>query len=226
MAKVSLPEHMKEQRTEEEFDPAKCGPFLTISRQFGCYGFSLGLLLLDVLNEETEGTPWQIYHKDILAKLASETNLATDLLEQQRRNKPSMFTELLQSFKRDRVPSGYEIRNRMTAIIRALAIEGHAIIIGQGGAGATQGLTNGLTVRLEAPEEWRVKKIAFRDALSETEARLRVRAKEREREYLRKLYETRYPRKPPFHLTYDCSVFSLAQIAQHVVYIMRLKKYV
>jgi len=226
MAKVSLPENMKEQRKEEEFDPETCGPFLTISRQFGCYGFSLGLLLLDILNEETEETAWQIYHKDILAKLAAETNLAADVLEQQRRNKPSMFGELLQSFKRDRVPSGYEVRNRMTAIIRALAIEGHAIIIGQGGAGATQGLTNGLSVRLEAPEQWRVKQIAFRETLSETEAKLRVRAKEREREYLRKLYETRFPRKPPFHLTYDCSVFSMAHIAQHIVYIMRLMKYV
>lgn len=223
MAKVSLSQHMKEHRESQEPDAENCGPFLTISRQFGCYGFSLGLLLLDILNEETETGSWHIYHKDILAKLATETSLAAETLEQQRRSKPSMLVDFFQSFKRDRIPSGYEIRNRITTIIRSVAVQGHAIIIGQGGAGATQDLPNGLTVRLEAPEQWRVKQIAFREGLNETEAKLRVRAKEREREYLRKLYATRFPRKPPFHVTYDCSVFSLAQIAQHISYFMRLK---
>jgi len=224
MAKVSLADHMKEHRRPQDEDLSDCGPFLTISRQFGCYGFSLGLLLLEILNEEMDQAPWKIYHKDVLARLATETNLATEFLEQQRRTKPSLIVDFFRSLKKQRVPSGHEVRNRIMTIIRGLAIEGHAIIIGQGGAGATQGLPNGTSIRLEAPESWRVKQIAFREALNETEARLRVRAKEREREYLRKLYETRYPRKPAFHLTYDCSVFSLAQIAQHVVYMMKLKK--
>jgi len=224
MAKVSLAEHMKEHRTVQEQGLDEAGPFVTISRQFGCYGFSLGLLLLDILNEETDGPSWQIYHKDILSRLATETNLATEFLEHQRRSKPSALVDFFRSLRKERVPSGYEIRNRITTIIRGLAIEGHAIIIGQGGAVATRDLQNGLTIRLEAPEAWRVKQIAFREAINETEAKLRVRAKEREREYLRKLYETRQTRKPAFHLTYDCSAFSLAQIAQHIVSMMKLKK--
>ena len=73
MAKVSLAQHMKEHRTSQEEGLDNCGPFVTISRQFGCYGFSLGLLLLDILNEETQGASWQIYHKDILSRLATYT---------------------------------------------------------------------------------------------------------------------------------------------------------
>jgi len=223
MAKVSLSEHIKERRTPQEQDFEKCGPFITIARQFGCYGVSLGLLLLEILNEHTDAAVWKMYHKEILAKLATETDLATELLEEQRRSKPSMIVDFFRSLSRERIPSGYEIRNRITTIIRGLAAEGHAIIIGQGGAGATHDLPNGLSVRLEGPEQWRVKQIAFREGLGETEAKLRVRAKEQEREYLRKLYDRRFPRKPPFHLTYDCSVFSLAQIAQHIVHMMKLK---
>ncbi len=222
MAKISLSEHMKEQRASEE-DLSKCGPFVTISRQFGCYGFSLGLLLLEILNEETEGAAWKIFHKEILATLATETNLGPEVLEKQRRDRPSMIVDFFKSFSRDRIPSGYEIRNRITAIIREMATEGHAIVIGQGGAGATQDLPNGLSIRLEGPEDWRVKQIAFREQLTETEAKLRIRAKEQEREYLRKLYETRFPRKPAFHLAFDCSVLSLAQIAQVVAQVMRLR---
>ena len=224
MARASLSEHMKEQRARQAREPANSGPFVTISRQFGCHGFSLGLLLLEILNEETEGAAWRIYHKDILARLATETNLAASLIEQERRNKPSMIVDFFRSLKRDRMPSGYEIRNRITLIIRGLAIQGHAIIIGQGGAGATQDLPNGLTVRLEAPEEWRIKQVAFREGLNEAQAKQLVREKESEREYLRKLYETRFPRKPAFHVTYDCSAFPLAHIAQHIAHMMRLTK--
>lgn len=223
MAKVSLAEHMKEHRTQ--IDPDKCGPFITISRQYGCHGFSLGLLLLDILNEMElgPGQGWKIYHKEILAKLASETNLAEEFLDQQRRAKPSMFADFLRSFSKERIPSGYEVRNRITMIIRNLATQGHAVIIGQGAAGATSDLPNGLAIRLEAPEDWRVKQVAFREGLNETEARLRIQAKEREREYLRKLYEARFARKPSFHLVYDASVFTLSQIAQSIVQAIKFR---
>jgi hypothetical protein len=223
MSKISLAEHMKEHRAAQELTPENCGPYVTISRQFGCYGFSLGLLLLEILNEQSEGPIWKIYHKEILSRLATETNLASELLEEQRRTKPSMISNFFRSFSRERIPSGYEIRNKITALIRGLAIEGYAIIIGQGGAGATQDLPNGISIRLESPEDWRVKQIAFREGLNETEAKLRIRTEEQEREYLRKIYQQRFTRKPAFNLTYDCSVFTLAQIAQHIVYMMRIK---
>jgi cytidylate kinase len=222
MAKVSLAEHMKEQRHPEE-GRENSGPFLTISRQFGCQGFSLGLLVLEILNDQPGATPWKIYHKEILETLAGETNYDTHILENQRRKKPSLIVDFFQSLSKDRIPSGYEVRNRITEIIRNLAIKGHAIIIGQGASGATQDLPNGLSVRLEAPEQWRVKQIAFRDGLTTTEAQAKIRQIEREREYLRKIYATRFPRTPPFHMTYDCSVFSLTQIAQNIVHMLHHK---
>ena len=172
MAKVSLSEDMQErpQQTEEDAEIQNAGPFVTISREFGCYGFSLGLLLMEVLNDEADPSQtWKIYHKEILARLASETKTAADLLERERRAKPRPFLDFFRAFKRDRPPSGYAIRNRITTLIRGLAVEGHAIIIGQGGAGATADLPNGLSVRLEAPLDWRVKEAAFREGLTETE---------------------------------------------------------
>jgi hypothetical protein len=131
--------------------------------------------------------------------------------------------DFFRSLGRKRSLSGYEIRNRISAIIRDLAIQGHAILIGQGGAAAVQDLHNGLSVRLEGPEEWRVKQIAFQEGLNETEAKLRVRAKERERAYLRKMYTSRLQRTPAFHVVYDCSMFTLAHIARQIVLALKLK---
>ena len=229
MAKVSLSDNMQEHPKEsaQAKDVQNAGPFVAISRQFGCYGFSLGLLLMEVLNDDAEpGEGWRIYHKEILQRLATETNMAADLLERERKAKPRLFLDFFRSLRKDRVPSGYEIRNRITSLVRSLAVDGHAILIGQGSTGATQDLPNGISVRLEAPLDWRVKEVAFREGVTETEARLRIRAKEREEAYLARVYAIRYPRKPAFHLVYDCSVFTLAQIAQHVVYAMRLRRLV
>ena len=226
MAKVSLEGHMQEQpkASQQDQEVQNAGPFVTISREYGCWGFSLGLLLMEVLNDEADAEhTWKIYHREILARLATETKLAAELLERERRAKPRPFLDFFRSFSKERVPSGHEIRNRITALIRGLAVKGHAIVIGQGGAGATYDLPNGLSIRLEAPLDWRVKEVAFREGLAETEARLRVRSMERERAYLEKVYRTRFPRRPAFHLVYDCSVFTLAQIATHIVQAMKMK---
>ncbi len=224
MARVSLPDHMRETSTLPDEDVSSAGPFVTISREYGCYGFSLGLLLLDILNEELlDGVSWKVYQREILTRLANETDTAADMLERQRLTKPKLVMDFFRSIGTRRRPSGFEIRNRISTIIRGLAIDGHALIIGQGGAGAVTGLPNGITVRLEAPEEWRVKQIAFREELTETQARMQIRDKERDRKYLHKIYQTRFPKTPAFNLVYDCSQFTLAQIAQQIVYALKLK---
>jgi hypothetical protein len=213
----------------EHLDPGmdgleNAGPYLAISRQFGCHGFSLGLMLLDRLTDVTE-EHWDIQHKEILTRLATETQVAEDLLETQRRAKPSLWTEFFRSFgKGGKLPSGFEVRNRITTIIRGLAAKGNTIIIGQGASAATADIPNGLRIRLEANLEWRVKQVAFREGIGETEARLLVKKGDEEREYLRKIYERRSPVKPAFDIVYDCSHFTLAELAQHIVYAMKLRK--
>jgi len=226
MAKVSLAEHMQEKRVEPG-GPQDAGPFITISRQYGCWGFSLALLLRDILNEQVEmGRSWNIYHREILEQLSRETDIEAEQLDLERYAKPKRLLDFFRMIAGKRVPSGHAIRNRIAEIIRKLAIEGYVIVVGQGGAGATQDLPNGLSVRLEAPKEWRVKQIAFREGLSHTEAQMRMKAEDQKKEHLRKVYQARYRRQPPFNMVFDCSAFTLAQVAQLIVRAMKLKGYV
>lgn len=226
MAKESLAEQMSQLRAPTEEEIANAGPFVAISRQFGCGGFSLGLLLLDILADETdEDNAWQIYHKEILENLAAETGLGLDIIERQRRSKPGLLRDFFRTLsgKKDRVPSGMELRNRQTAIIRELAIGGQAVLVGQSSAVVTSDLPHGLSIRLEAPEMWRIKQIAFREGLTELQARQRLQEETEQREYIRKIYERKYPRRPAFHLTFDCSQFSLAQIATIIHRALKLR---
>jgi cytidylate kinase len=222
-SKINLAMFMREKRTEAD-EAEQSGPFVTISRQYGCSGYFLGLLLVDQLNSLPDlKDPWRAYSHEILQALADETNIAAEILDRLRRERPRVLVDFFRNVSRKKIPGSYEVRNRIANVIRGLAYEGNAIIIGMGGAGATVDMTGGLRVRLEAPLEWRVAKVVDSEGVSPAKARQQLREREAERDKLRKIYTIKYRREPAFDLMYDCSVFSLAQIAQHVLYAMKLK---
>jgi cytidylate kinase len=204
----------------------KPGPFITISRQYACPGYFLGLLLVDILNSNEPGelNPWRVYQREILDRLAAEAKLPPDELNRLRRERPRMLLDFFRNLSNKGGMDGFEVRNRIAEVIRHAAVEGHVILIGMGGAGATAELENGLRIRLEAPKEWRVTRIVETEGVSPVEARLLLQRHDAERDQLRRLYAMRFPREPVFDLTYDCSAFTLAQLTQHVLHAMKLKK--
>jgi cytidylate kinase len=215
-------------RDKSEIDqPVKCGPFVTISRQYACPGYFLGLLLVDLLNKNEPGeeNPWRVYQREILDRLAKDTNLPIEELNRLRREPPRMLIDFFRNLGNKGL-DGFEVRNRIAEVIRRAAVEGHIILIGMGGAGATAELQNGLRIRLEAPKEWRVQRIVEMEGISHVEARLLLQRHDAEREHLRRLYAMRFPHEPVFDLVYDCSTFTLAQLTQHVLGAMKLKKMV
>jgi cytidylate kinase len=222
MAKTPLLEKMKERSWEAGRKLPTVGPFVAISRQYGCHGYSLGVLLATTLSEQT-GQDWGVYHKDILERLATETNLAQEFIEREMSSKHSVLVDFFRAFSTEHIPSGYEIRNRITTIMRGLAIQGQAIIIGQGSAGATQDLPNGLSIRLEAPDDWRVRQVSAEEGLDAIQARQKIHEVEAKRDYIRHIYELKFPRRPAFQITYDCSGFSVSEIARHIIAMMKIK---
>ena len=138
------------------------GPYVTVSRQYGCDGYELGQLLSDKLDNHQQQLPgnneirWRLYKKELLKQLAEETGLAEEIIERERIAKPSLLKDFFRGMRKSGIPDGYEIRNKITVMVRTVAFEGYAIIIGQGGTAATADLGNGLSVRIEASKEWRI----------------------------------------------------------------------
>ena len=202
-------------RTPRTATPAR--PFLTISRQYGCGGFRLALQVQDVLCAQG-GLPWVVYSKEIVQKLATETQSSADVVQHERRRGSEPLVEFFRSLTLEKTPSNHEVRHRTAELIRDLAAPGGVIVVGLGGAAATRELPNGLSVRLEAPLEWRVQQVVLHQCIGEEQARARLETVEREREYLHDFYAKWFPRKPAFHLTIDASVFALEDIAQHLAW--------
>ncbi len=122
------------------------------------------------------------------------------------------------------IPDGYEIRNKITIMVRTVAFEGHAIIIGQGGTAATVDLDHGLSVRIEASKEWRIARVAVREKLARQAAIARIEEVDRKRKHLRKIYEEKNPREPAFNLLIDNSMFNIEQAAKQIIFAMEQKK--
>ena len=152
--------------------------------------------------------------------MAEDTGLAEEVIEKERLAKPSLLRDFLRGVRQSGIPDGYEIRNKITIMVRTAAFEGHAIIIGQGGTAATADLENGLSVRLEGPREWRITRVSYREKLTRQAAIARIEEIERQRKHLRKIYEEKNPREPAFNLLVDNSMLSIDQIADLILYTM------
>jgi hypothetical protein len=196
------------------------GPYITVSRQYGCDGLELAGLLVEKLNERDEQKRWKLYHRDLLKQLAQDTGQTEEILEEERFLKPGLMSDFLRGLMRSDVPGSYEIRKSITTMIRTAAVEGHAVIMGLGGTAATADLGNGISVQIEAPEEWRIARVSVREHLSLEEATTRIKEIIAERQYLREIYEKQNPRQPAFHLSIDNSIFSKEQIAELILLAM------
>jgi cytidylate kinase len=223
MAKPTLSSYIRNdlEQLDKKQEP---GPFVTISRQYGCDGYELGDLLLKKLNEREDGAKWRLFKKEILKQLAEDTGLTEEVIEKERLSKPSLLKDLLRGVRRSSIPDGYEIRNKITLMVRTVAFEGHAIIIGQSGTAATGDLDNGLSVRLEASKEWRIARVSLRENLKRQAATARIEDVERQRKHLRKIYEQKNPREPAFNLVIDNSMFTIEQAVEMILFVMEQKK--
>jgi len=222
MAKPTLASYIRND-LQDIGDKADPGPYVTISRQYGCDGYELGELLKKKLNERNADKPWRFYRKDMLKQLAEDTGLAEEVIEKERLTKPSLLRDFLRGARRSQIPDGYEIRNKITIMVRTVAFEGHAIIIGQGGTAATADLDNGLSVRIEAPKEWRTIRVCWREKLAKQAAIATIEEIEKKRKHLRKIYEQKNRREPPFNLVFDNSMFNIDQIVEQILLAMEQK---
>jgi hypothetical protein len=202
----------------------EAGPYVTISREPGCEGYLVGDLLMEMLNKSDDQKRWRVFKKEILKQLASDTSVTEELIEKERYELPSIVRDFFRGMGKGTIPDGIEVRSKITTMVRSVAFEGHAIIIGQGGNAATTDLANGLSIRLEAPKEWRIHRICKRDNISRDAAIAKINEEEEKRIHLRHIYEESNPRIPAFHLVIDNSILSAEDITSLIYKAMELKK--
>ncbi len=192
-------------------------PFVTISREFGCDAVPLAHRLIEILNERCRPSiPWVAYDREVLDRVATEMNLSREIIESLDGLRRNEMTELFNNILSRKVDEVLVFR-KMAEVIRSLATHGHSVLVGRGCYMVTQDLKTGLHIRLVAPRNWRIHKVAVDRGITQREAEVLVGEGEKQREHFLRTFFT-HDLQHPFHhdLVIEASAFNLAQAAEIV----------
>lgn len=125
------------------------GPFVTLCRESGAGGSTVARTLTEKLNADSDA-PWATYSANLIEEMLTSaglpSRLARFLPEDRISEIESSIGEIIGLH-----PNLWNLIDKTNALIRGLARDGHAIFLGRGAVFATEGIPNGVHVRLVAP---------------------------------------------------------------------------
>lgn len=151
------------------------GPIITISREYGCNAQEIAEALANVINNKHNGTRqarhWNIISKEILSRSAQELKTKPEKIEHIFNGKEmGFFDEVVGSVIKNYYVRNSSIIKTVKNVIHSYAWEGNAIIIGRAGCVIAADIVKSLHLRLAAPLEYRIKRIAEKYNISRKDA--------------------------------------------------------
>ena len=128
-------------------------PFITISREYGCLGYNVGVEAANILNQKYRpDNSWTVFERHLLDRVMEDMHISRELAE--------TLTDTGKSFMADyfrmtfsSYPPEAAVYKKLVETIRILAANGHAVIIGRVGNVITKDMPRGFHVRLIASEK-------------------------------------------------------------------------
>ena len=122
--------------------------FVTISRQSGSVGITVGEKLGLYLNKHLPGRcPWTIFNKNLVDEIVKDHNLSSNVIPFLEEKAVPGIDEMLEEMLGVHPPESILVRDTNDTIIR-LAKMGRVIIVGHGAAVITNKIQGGVHVRL------------------------------------------------------------------------------
>ncbi len=157
-------------------------PFITISREYGCGGYEIARLIADKINQKIKPQPeWVAYDRKILEGIMDNLGLTEKLANTLTTGLRTSMTELFRNAFSN-LPPQVVVFKKLAETVRTLAINGNVIIVGRAGRIITRELPRGYHVRIVAPPDWRIERVACIHGVSIKEAKKIVLDKNRQRE--------------------------------------------
>jgi cytidylate kinase len=208
------------------------GPVVTISRQTGCSARRIAIKLSKILtgysymSETKTDAEWQWADKDAFADTIRDVKkeMATRKIDD-----PEMLERLeavANAFSTEHIIEPVDDKTILILkdVIVKLAIQGRFIILGRGATTILSELPNKLSIRLEAPLEWRINRVAQIKNMSHKDAQDHVmNADERRRKFTESVIGRTYI-NTDFDVIFNYASLSDDQIVDAIVNILKSKK--
>ncbi len=132
-------------------------PFVTISRQAGAGGITIGEKLVAYLweNDRGSGCPWAIFDKTLVNRVLEEHHLPEKISQYMPESKVSQVDDIMEELF-NLHPSEWTLIHKTSETILKLAQMGNVILVGRGSNIVARSLENGFHVRLIASPEKRI----------------------------------------------------------------------
>ena len=205
------------------------GMVVTMSRDTGCDGMPILEEVKNNLNAQLKGInkkhPWSVVSKEIFEKSAKKLNVDVDLFDKLESKKDKSFVEeLLNSFSTDNYPSDYKIKKTYKEVIETVAKDGAVFILGRAGVAIVEHNRRNLHIKVTAPLDWRVKKLANEYGKSEASARKHIIDSDEKRDDLKKYYMGRKVEFSDYDVVFNEATLTKKEIAQAIENIIQLKQ--
>ena len=214
--------HIKKEQKKAE----KSGPVITISRETGCPANRIAKRLALSLNKmkESKASNWKCVSKEILNESAKELELNPSQIKyvfdfEQR----GVWDDIMSSLSTKYYKSDRKIRKTIADVIRIIAEQGYAIIIGRGSVAITRDMPNAFHVNLEAPLDWRAEMLAIKHNMKPEVARQFAIETDKKRLKFRESFyghSTDYTR---FDVTYNCMTFTDDEIIKSIISLLTIR---
>lgn len=181
------------------------GPYISISRDFGSMANVIAQKLSRELTKRNKATgipkEWKWINKVILHESAKALELSPSKIEYVfQSQRKTMMDEIVNAMSTRYYKSDKRIRKTILEVIRSIAKTGHVIIVGRGGVAFAKDNPKSLHIKLTAPIEWRVDRIAHNYKKSRKDALKYVMEVDTERQFLINSF---------LGFEADCSIFDL-----------------
>jgi hypothetical protein len=149
------------------------GPYLLISREKGAGGSAVGQLAGERLG-------WQVFNKEIVDAIAEKANVRRELIESLDERDRATIRDVVSQFLSPQPVGTAGYLATLREVLLTLGHQGDVVIVGRG-AHSVLPSRFGLRLRMVAPIEVRVRRIAAEGSISLEAARVEVETSDRER---------------------------------------------
>lgn len=209
------------------------GPVVTISRECGCSAKRIATKLSKILtgynylSETKTDVEWRWVSKEIIEMAARELEMGPDKI----RNvflgeaKQSIY-EVSSAFSVEKIydADDQEVIDTVKSVIRSICEEGHCIIVGRAASVIASDIPKRLSVKLQAPLDWRINRIMQISNMSWAEAQDYVLEIDRQRNLFVEHVAGRKLDNNDFDLIFNYSTMLDDQIVDVIVNVLKNKK--
>jgi cytidylate kinase len=192
-------------------------PFVTISRQAGVGGHALGDVIVEAFSAQPDQSVfggWRVYDRTLCEMVAADPRYEVwldALVDEEYLSKANdFFHQMLRSAVDQKL-----VMNRVFLAVRSVAGIGKAVIIGRAGSHVTRDMPQGVSLRVVASEDHRIRRTMDVHTLSDREARARMSKRDADRaRLLRAHFRADIDDPTGYDATFNAGLVSFEEIAE------------